>query len=155
MSNLIHRTSGTSLQPFVFWLFLVFRWFNAYLTRTYDNPDEYWQGQEIAHYLTFGYGYLTWEWRERIRSFAHPFIIAFVYKLIQLLGLDNTNFLVFMPRYIQSSLTAVADFAIYSLSKRIMGNDVALPMVNILFTFENIANFLPTILAVYYFVFLV
>ncbi|KAG1051005.1 hypothetical protein G6F43_006764 [Rhizopus delemar] len=34
-----------------------------------------------------------------------------------------------MPRYIQSSLTAVADFAIYSLSKRIMGNDVALPML--------------------------
>ena len=25
--------------------------------KTYDHPDEYWQGPEIAHKIFYGYGY--------------------------------------------------------------------------------------------------
>ena len=34
--------------------------------------DETWQSVEIAHKLVFGYGHLTWEWVEGIRSYLHP-----------------------------------------------------------------------------------
>ncbi|GAB5587758.1 glycosylphosphatidylinositol anchor biosynthesis [Umbelopsis nana] len=37
---------------------VLFRLANASITRTYDNPDEYWQAQEVAHRLVFGYPFL-------------------------------------------------------------------------------------------------
>ncbi|CAO1635987.1 unnamed protein product [Parajaminaea phylloscopi] len=40
----------------------------ALITRTFFQPDEYWQSLEIAHRLVEGYGYLTWEWS----SFLQP-----------------------------------------------------------------------------------
>jgi phosphatidylinositol glycan class B len=125
----IQQKSTNSSQLLIFGLCVLFRSVNAYLTRTYDNPDEYWQGQEVAHNMVFGYGYLTWEWREKIRSFAHPLTIALVYKVIQLVGLDHTFILVAAPRYFQATLGAIADFATYSLAKKIFGNDIALPVV--------------------------
>lgn len=30
---------------------------NAICITTYFNPDEYWQGPEIAHHMVFQYGY--------------------------------------------------------------------------------------------------
>ncbi|KAI9276079.1 Alg9-like mannosyltransferase family-domain-containing protein [Sporodiniella umbellata] len=129
MSALTNQTSTVSSRVFVFGICLTFRLINAYFTRTYDNPDEYWQGQEVAHYLTFQYGYLTWEWREKIRSFAHPLAISLTYKLLQISKLDQTSFFVFAPRFTQAAFTAVADFSIYSLSKRIIGTEIALPIL--------------------------
>lgn len=126
----IQQRSTQSSQLFILGLCVTFRFINAYLTRTYDNPDEYWQGQEVAHNMVFGYGYLTWEWREKIRSFAHPLTIALVYKVIQLVGLDDTFIFIAAPKYFQATLGAFADFATYSLAKKVFGNDIALPMVN-------------------------
>ncbi|KAG1086988.1 hypothetical protein G6F42_020782 [Rhizopus arrhizus] len=125
----IQPSSTTSSLTFIFVLCFLFSLLNSFYTRTYDNPDEYWQGQEVAHELVFGNGYLTWEWREKIRSFAHPLAIAFVYKLIQLLGLENTHVLVAAPRYFQATLAAVADVATYTLAKKVIGNDIALSIV--------------------------
>lgn len=34
---------------------ILFRIINAIFTKTYFNPDEYWQSVEVAHYLVFGY----------------------------------------------------------------------------------------------------
>lgn len=125
----VQQQSTQSSQLFVFGLCIAFRFMNAYLTRTYDNPDEYWQGQEVAHNIVFGYGYETWEWREQIRSYAHPLVFAMIYKVVCLLGLDNTHVLVAAPRYFQAFLGAIADVSTYSLAKRIFGNDIALPML--------------------------
>ena len=36
----------------------VFRALAALSVRTYFNPDEYWQGPEVAHKLVFGTGLL-------------------------------------------------------------------------------------------------
>lgn len=129
----IQPSSTTSSITFIFVICLLFRLLNAFYTRTYDNPDEYWQGQEVAHELVFGNGYLTWEWREKIRSFAHPLAIAMVYKLIQVVGLDSTHVLVAAPRYFQATLAAVADVATYTLAKKVIGNDIALSMVWLIF----------------------
>ncbi|KAJ8658289.1 hypothetical protein O0I10_005972 [Lichtheimia ornata] len=79
--DLRHRASSSTLQPkeeaiddkkdphvilgrqqsthtsklFVLGLCLIHRLVNAFFTRTYDNPDEYWQAQEVAHHMVFGY----------------------------------------------------------------------------------------------------
>ncbi|KAG2203600.1 hypothetical protein INT47_011694 [Mucor saturninus] len=129
MTLAIQQRSTPSSQIFIFGLCLCFRFFNAYLTRTYDNPDEYWQGQEVAHHMVFGYGYLTWEWREKIRSFAHPMTLGLIYKLIQMAGLEHTQLLVAAPRYFQATLAAWADMCTFTLAKKIFGNSIALPML--------------------------
>ena len=74
-----------------FWWFVLFRLANGALTHTYGYPDEYWQAQEVAHRSAFGYGYLTWEWRERIRSILHPWCFAVAYQLVACLGLGDTE----------------------------------------------------------------
>lgn len=42
---------------------LAFRAWNALVVRTSFNPDEYWQGPEVAHRLVFGYGHLCVGWQ--------------------------------------------------------------------------------------------
>lgn len=39
-------------------LLVLFRVLDALSLRTYFNPDEYWQGPEVAHKLVFGVGLL-------------------------------------------------------------------------------------------------
>ena len=72
----------------VFCFVLVLRIFSAVFVKTYFNPDEYWQSVEVAHNVVFGYGYLTWEWKERIRSIVHPLIFAGLFQLLKITGLD-------------------------------------------------------------------
>lgn len=133
----IQQHSTHSSRLFIFLICLIFRYINAYFTRTYDNPDEYWQGQEVAHNLVFGYGYMTWEWKEKIRSFAHPLTVAIVYKILNFLNLDGTELLVYLPRYFQASLAAVADLSTYTLSKKIFGDSIAFFTVRYIYIYEK------------------
>lgn len=72
-----------------------FRLLNALLVRTHFQPDEFYQSQEVAHHLVFGYGFKTWEWREsRIRSPLHPLLLVPIYWLLKVTGLDATSALV-------------------------------------------------------------
>lgn len=78
----------------VFQFILSIRLTSVVLVQTFYVPDEYWQSLEVAHKLVFGYGYLTWEWSQGIRSYIHPLIISLVYKIVQLLGIDYAEVLV-------------------------------------------------------------
>lgn len=40
------------------------------------------------------YGYLTWEWTERLRGYTYPLIFASIYKILHLLGKDSVQLLV-------------------------------------------------------------
>lgn len=66
----------------VFVASLVIRLFNAFTIRTFFQPDEYFQALEPAHNMVFGYGYITWEWNQRLRSALHPLIYAGGYVLM-------------------------------------------------------------------------
>lgn len=69
---------------------IVFRVVNALLVRSFFNPDEYWQCLEVAHRVIFGFGHLTWEWTDGLRSFFHPMMTAApVYLLLKWLRLDH------------------------------------------------------------------
>jgi len=68
----------------------------AVSTRTFFQPDEYFQCLEPAHRIAFGYGHLTWEWvsSKPIRSAAYPAIWAWLFKLLALLGPEDDNMIV-------------------------------------------------------------
>ncbi len=68
----------------------------ALATRTFFQPDEYFQSLEVAHHAVFGYGQLTWEWLspKPIRSIVYPALNIPVYWLLKVLSLDDTAALV-------------------------------------------------------------
>ncbi|XP_030385200.1 GPI mannosyltransferase 3 isoform X2 [Scaptodrosophila lebanonensis] len=98
---------------YVFALILAVRLASVFVVKTYYVPDEYWQSLEVAHKLTFGYGYLTWEWVQGIRSYIYPLLIAGVYKLLALLQLDSAELLVLLPRILQAILSSYSDYRFY------------------------------------------
>lgn len=63
----------------------------ALSTRTFFQPDEYYQALEPAHALVFGYGHLTWEWLtpQPIRSVIYPALNVPIYWLLKVTGLHT------------------------------------------------------------------
>ncbi|XP_026474238.1 GPI mannosyltransferase 3-like [Ctenocephalides felis] len=99
-------------------LILGVRVLSVFAVRTWYVPDEFWQSLEVAHYLTFGYGYLTWEWHERIRNFLYPLSISVLYKCLDILHLDSVYMLTTVPRIVQAIFTGVAEYKLYCWSGR-------------------------------------
>nr|XP_042137198.1 GPI mannosyltransferase 3-like isoform X2 [Peromyscus maniculatus bairdii] len=104
---------------------IALRMFNCFLVQTSFVPDEYWQSLEVAHHMVFSYGYLTWEWTERLRGYTYPLIFASIYKILHLLGKDSVQLLIWIPRLAQALLSAVADVRLYSLMKQVGKQEVA------------------------------
>jgi len=100
---------------------LLFRIFNAFLIQTFFVPDEFWQGPEVAHRIVFGYGYLTWEWKEGLRGWSFPLIFATSYKFLALFGVDTAKFLVVVPRLVQACFASFGDLFLYKLAVRRFG----------------------------------
>eukprot|EP00741_Cyanophora_paradoxa_P015811 tig00020904_g15264.t1 len=94
---------------------------SATLLQTYFNPDEYWQGPEIAHRLVYGYGYETWEWRAAIRSYAHPTLLALAYRAAELVPGRPEWLVIEAPRILHAALAAVADVHVSLLARRLFG----------------------------------
>ncbi|KAK3590324.1 hypothetical protein CHS0354_008766 [Potamilus streckersoni] len=89
---------------------------NSLFLQTHYVPDEYWQSLEVAHNMAFGYGYLTWEWKEGLRGYLYPSIFALLYKLLAIFGLDNRLLLIKLPRVLEAILAAWGDLYLYKLS---------------------------------------
>ncbi|XP_020115189.1 GPI mannosyltransferase 3-like isoform X1 [Ananas comosus] len=104
---------------------LTFRFANALLVQTYFNPDEHWQSLEVAHRIVFGYGHLTWEWKQGIRSYLHPLLFALLYKIMAFLRLDTPLFMVKAPRLLQAVFASVGDLYLFKLSKLVFNEHVA------------------------------
>ncbi|CRK99265.1 CLUMA_CG012689, isoform A [Clunio marinus] len=101
------------MKKVLFFLIIV-RIFSVYLVQTFFSPDEYWQSLEVAHKIIYGYGHLTWEWSQGIRSYLHPVIISILYKILAVLKFDSVDFLVYLPRIFQALLSAYADYRFYN-----------------------------------------
>lgn len=97
----------------------MFRLLNSSITQTFFQPDEYWQSLEPAHETAFGYGYLTWEWREHLRSAAHPIFFAFFYWIANtVFGISSPNTLVWVPYLVQSAGAALSDYYFCALARQ-------------------------------------
>ena len=117
-------TSTSTDESFAMLLMLIlFRIANTFLVQTYFNPDEFWQGPEVAHRMTYGVGHLTWEWspKAQLRSAVHPTLFAAFYWLVQLLGVDTRFVVAHGPRVLQSILAAVGDRYVYHWSLKLFG----------------------------------
>ncbi|XP_055497541.1 GPI mannosyltransferase 3 isoform X1 [Leucoraja erinacea] len=98
---------------------------NCLLVQTSFVPDEYWQTLEVAHNMVFKYGYLTWEWKEKLRGYTYPLIFASFYKLLQIFKKDTVQLLIWVPRLAQSFLAALADVTLYCVVKKQANEEVA------------------------------
>ncbi|KAG0331748.1 hypothetical protein BG004_001522, partial [Podila humilis] len=102
-------------------------------------PDEYWQALEVGHWITFGSGYLTWEWDVGLRSVLHPAFFAALFKVLAVLGLDDGSFFIYAPRVLQAVFAALGDLYTFRFALRLFEN-------------RHIANWTAalTIIALYY-----
>lgn len=48
----------------------------------------------------YRYGHLTWEWKKGLRSYFHPLVFVFLYKLLHLCNLDTPWFMVSIRLFI-------------------------------------------------------
>lgn len=100
-------------SPLLIALFI--RSLSLLLPQTYFQPDEFFQALEPAHNLVFGFGHLTWEWRDLgstqntvavnvlgiddlgnggMRGWLWPLVFAAVYKILYIANLDHTFLIV-------------------------------------------------------------
>ena len=98
--------------------FIIFgvRCVQALIIQSYFVADEYWQSLEIAHKFVFDYGFITWEWKEGIRSFIFPSIFIYLYKILQITHIDFPFILRFAPRLIMCIIQAFQDLFVFKES---------------------------------------
>lgn len=99
---------------------LAWRIFTAATTRTFFQPDEFYQSLEVAHHAVFGYGHLTWEWSANppIRSIVFPALYMPVYWLLKVTKTDGTELLVSTTRSLLSMVfNATLDYSSESPSR--------------------------------------
>jgi len=109
----------------IFLMLILFRFYNSISLSTFFVPDEYWQSIEVAHNYVFDYGYLTWEWKERIRSFSYPLLFTLPYMILKRFNLDNTDLLIYFPRLVHVFIAAICDLYTYKLTKKYFGRNAA------------------------------
>ncbi|ORX57681.1 hypothetical protein BCR36DRAFT_409156, partial [Piromyces finnis] len=109
----------------IFLMLILFRFYNSLSLGTFFVPDEYWQSIEVAHNFVFDYGYLTWEWKEKIRSFSYPLLFTIPYMILKHLNLDNTDLIIYFPRIIHVFIAAFCDLYTYKLTKKYFGRNAA------------------------------
>ncbi|KAK3671904.1 glycosylphosphatidylinositol anchor biosynthesis [Recurvomyces mirabilis] len=105
---------------YVFLSLLAIRVVNVFVVQTFFQPDEYFQSLEPAWQLAFGPdsgAWITWEWREGLRSSIHPMLFAAVYRFAdQIANILKTapdsraQILIVAPRIAQAVIAAIGDF---------------------------------------------
>ncbi|KAF2745738.1 glycosyltransferase family 22 protein [Sporormia fimetaria CBS 119925] len=116
----------------VFGLLLALRIVNALTLRTFFQPDEYYQSLEPAWQLAFGQdsqAFITWEWKNQLRSSLHPAIFAAVYrvatKLAALAGVSvplQADVLIAAPKVTQAVFAALLDLYTWKLAEKVYGS---------------------------------
>jgi len=119
------------LTMLVFAGLVAFRLANALSIRTFFQPDEYFQALEPAWEVAFGPNsgaWITWEWRERLRSSVHPLLFSSAYKtadwLAQLLDMSEESraeLLSAAPKTLQALIAAIGDFFTWKLAGEVYG----------------------------------
>ncbi|RMY74269.1 hypothetical protein D0862_14142 [Hortaea werneckii] len=157
----------------IYFLLFAWRYANAASLRTFFQPDEYFQALEPAWKLAFGPesgAWITWEWREGLRSSLHPVLFAIFYKgadlvsnVLSLGPTDRADVLIRTPSLLQSVIAAAIDFFTWRLAHRIYGRQSRIAHATLLLTavspwqwfcsvrtFSNSLETALTVFALYY-----
>ncbi|KAK8177187.1 Alg9-like mannosyltransferase family-domain-containing protein [Phyllosticta citrichinensis] len=115
----------------VFLLLLALRILNALTTRTFFQPDEYFQALEPAWQMAFGEAsgaWITWEWKSQLRSSLHPALFAGVLALSSVLAdacssspSTKADILVAAPKITQAVFAASTDYFSWRLAEQAYG----------------------------------
>lgn len=88
-------------------------------------PDEIFQSLEPAHWLTFGYGLLPWEYVDGARSWALPGLVAGLLKLFDLVHPDDPTFYVHALRLVFSAAGVATAWGSWRLARAFGAGPVA------------------------------
>ncbi|KAL7273517.1 glycosylphosphatidylinositol anchor biosynthesis [Rhizina undulata] len=120
-----------SSHSLIFISLLSFRLLNALTVQTFFQPDEYFQALEPAWDKVFGGAWVTWEWNNQLRSFAHPLIFAALYKAVdfisEVFGLRDVmraEVLAVAPKVLQACFSALGDYYTAKLAGKLFGGVV-------------------------------
>ncbi|KAK6462561.1 GPI mannosyltransferase 3 [Scheffersomyces coipomensis] len=133
----LQGTKSLSTAKLFFIIFMI-RLFNALTMKTFFQADEYYQALEPAHAYVFGYGYVTWEWKERLRSSIHPWIYIMGYKLVSLFS-DDVEMIILVPKVIGAILATIGEVGLYKLSQ-VYTKDEYISRVTLLLSLFNPFN---------------
>ena len=85
------------------------------------HPDEVYQALEPAFWRVHGYGVLAWEWKDGIRNWAVPGVLAAFLKLADLLGITHPQGYRAVVAIPQAALHAWSLWAAYRFASRRAG----------------------------------
>src|SRR5487761_1165598 len=106
------------------------------------HPDEIFQTQEPAHRLAYGYGVVTWEWREGIRSWVFPAFLAGVMRATTWLGRGSSGY-VWGIAIVLSLISLTTVWFGFSWAKRASGVDAAIIAAGACATWHGLVDFAP------------
>lgn len=140
-TRLLAHESSVWLVPLCL---LILRFVDAFTIKTFFQPDEYFQVLEPAWEIAFGEdsgAWITWEWREQLRSSMHPMLFAGVYRAVAHLCdiLHATpgfraQALIASPKVLQACIAAAGDFFTWRLSRQVYGPDQPASLAALLLT---------------------
>ncbi len=116
--NKIENTSDKSLFIFIFLSAFIFRTYAAFTSIAQLYPDEIFQTVEMAHKIVFGKAITYWEFEVGARSWVFPGIIAGVYKILNLIGIDDPYYLNGFVKAFLGIFHSLAVSSFYLISKR-------------------------------------
>ena len=88
------------------------------------HPDAIFQTLEPAHRLAYGYGVITWEWREGVRSWVFPAFLAAIMRATAWMGPGSSGYLWGISAVL-SLLSLVTIWFGYLWAKRVSGIEAA------------------------------
>ncbi|KAF2771334.1 hypothetical protein EJ03DRAFT_39009 [Teratosphaeria nubilosa] len=112
---------------------IAFRVVNALCIKTFFQPDEYFQSLEPAWQSAFGPNsgaWITWEWREHLRSSAHPLLFSASYRVaahicsfLNLTREAQAEVYIAAPKLLQAGIAAVGDWYTWRLAGEVYGHE--------------------------------
>ncbi|KAG2736134.1 hypothetical protein G9P44_000224 [Scheffersomyces stipitis] len=122
----------------LFIVLFIIRLVNALSIRTFFQADEYYQALEPAYNYVYGYGYITWEWREHLRSSIHPLLYSVGYQIAKCL--NDSDFLVWaIPRIIGALIASIGEVNLYLFTREYTGQE-SLARITVLLSVGNPFN---------------
>jgi hypothetical protein len=88
------------------------------------HPDEVFQTLEPAHRLAYGYGVVSWEWREGVRSWVLPTFLAGLMRATGWMGPGATGY-TYAITILLSLISLSAVWFGYAWARRVSGREAA------------------------------
>lgn len=104
---------------------LILRLIVAVTSERIHHPDEVFQYLEQAHRLTYGYGFIPWEYRFGIRSWIVPGLLTGLLQVFARLGLNEPQLYIPAIKAVLCVLSLSLIYGAYFITKRLAESETA------------------------------